>query len=167
MSQRKTGRRGRSILDAQSLRVYLILSVYNTQANLITEFSNHYLAKSGNGLCHEEKPASSAFSFSNWLTLLIQWHFGAYTPIPERATDDFLVRETEARVHKIQHATAALQCAIYRQAGKIFAWIASLWSWCICLCLSSHHSSCVPSPPSNMNVSWLWLHLCNCFSFFL
>lgn len=66
VSQRKTGRRGTSLLDAQSLRAYLILSVYNTQANLITQFSNHYLAKSGNVSCHEEeKTASSAFIFSN------------------------------------------------------------------------------------------------------
>lgn len=42
VSQRKIGRTGRSIPDAQSLQVYLIQ--YNTQVNLITEFSNHYLA---------------------------------------------------------------------------------------------------------------------------
>jgi len=105
--------------------VYLILSVCNTKANLITEFSNHHLAESGNVLCREEeKTASSAFTFSNRLTIRIQWHFGAYTPMLETATDGFSEREQETDVHKTQHTTAALQCAICWQLGKVFVWIA-------------------------------------------
>lgn len=66
--------------------------------------------------CAVEKAASSAFTFSNWL---IQWHFGAYTPILERATGDFSERETEARLHKIEHSSAVLLCAIYGLVRKI------------------------------------------------
>lgn len=42
VSQRKIRRTGESVPDAQSLQVYLKLN--NSQANLITEFSNHYHA---------------------------------------------------------------------------------------------------------------------------
>lgn len=73
-----------------------------------------------------------ALAFSIWLTVQIEWYFGAFSH-SEIAARDFAEGETQAGVYKIQPRSAASQYAIHWQAGKIFVWVAPPWNWWTCL----------------------------------